>query len=201
MNRQARRTGARSPAWHPAASGSFVTAGTSAQVRAAYTGAWGEVIRDEDRPTVKAISLQRWAGLAWAGQWEHQTYLAVPATRGGKAGPGGHLRARRRQFLSRLSPARSADRVGLMSEPLESPFPRVLPGGSFFVSRPVGRTIRVFLGFARIALGRLMVDGRWLTSAMADRPSSGPAFNLPDGLEPSGCPPARRSGFGWSGRR
>jgi hypothetical protein len=62
--------------------------GTSAQVRAAYTGAWGEVIRDEDRPTVKAISLQRWAGLAWAGQWEHQTYLAVPATRGGKAGPG-----------------------------------------------------------------------------------------------------------------
>ena len=62
--------------------------GTSAQVRAAYTGAWGEVIRDEDRPTVKAISLQRWAGLAWAGQWEHQTYLAVPSTRGGKAGPG-----------------------------------------------------------------------------------------------------------------
>ena len=56
--------------------------GTSAQVRAAYTGAWGEVIRDEDRPTVKAISLQR-----WAGQWEHQTYLTVPATRGGKAGP------------------------------------------------------------------------------------------------------------------
>lgn len=61
--------------------------GTSAQVRAAYTGAWGEVIRDEDRPTVKAISLQRWAGLAWQGQWEHQTYLAVPSTRGGKAGP------------------------------------------------------------------------------------------------------------------
>ncbi len=30
--------------------------GSSAQVRAAYAGAWGEVIRDEDRPTVKAIS-------------------------------------------------------------------------------------------------------------------------------------------------
>ena len=44
--------------------------GSSAQVRAAYTNAWGEVIRDEDRPTVRAISLQRWAGLAWAGQWE-----------------------------------------------------------------------------------------------------------------------------------
>src|SRR6185312_8326949 len=58
---------------------------SSSQVRAAYTGAWGEVIRDEDRPTVRAISLQRWAGQAWAGQWEHQTYLAVPATRGGKA--------------------------------------------------------------------------------------------------------------------
>src|SRR3954449_5761116 len=59
---------------------------SSSQVRAAYTGAWGEVIRDEDRPTVRAISLQRWTGQAWAGQWEHQTYLAVPTTRGGKAG-------------------------------------------------------------------------------------------------------------------
>jgi hypothetical protein len=57
--------------------------GTSAQVRAAYAGAWGEVIRDEDRPTVRAISLQRWTGQAWAGQWEHQSYLAVPNTRGG----------------------------------------------------------------------------------------------------------------------
>lgn len=61
--------------------------GSSAQVRAAYAGAWGEVIRDEDRPTVKTISLQRWAGLAWAGQWEHQSYLAVPNTRGGKSNP------------------------------------------------------------------------------------------------------------------
>jgi hypothetical protein len=59
--------------------------GSSAQVRAAYLGAWGEVIRDEDRPTVRAISLQKWTGLAWAGQWEHQQYLALPATRNGKA--------------------------------------------------------------------------------------------------------------------
>lgn len=59
---------------------------SSSQVRAAYTGAWGEVIRDEDRPTVRAISLQRWAGLAWAGSWEHQTYLAVPTSRSGKTG-------------------------------------------------------------------------------------------------------------------
>src|SRR5438477_13207858 len=58
----------------------------SSQVRAAYAGAWGEVIRDEDRPTVRAISLQRWAGQAWTGQWEHQTYLAVPTTRTGKTG-------------------------------------------------------------------------------------------------------------------
>jgi hypothetical protein len=61
---------------------------SSSQVRAAYTGAWGEVIRDEDRPTVRAISLQRWAGQFWSGQWEHQMYLAVPTARGGKTGTG-----------------------------------------------------------------------------------------------------------------
>jgi len=61
---------------------------SSSQVRAAYAGAWGEVIRDEDRPTVRAISLQRWAGQFWSGQWEHQMYLAVPATRTGKAAGG-----------------------------------------------------------------------------------------------------------------
>jgi hypothetical protein len=44
------------------------------------------VIRDEDRPTVRAISLQRWAGQFWSGQWEHQQYLAVPTARGGKTG-------------------------------------------------------------------------------------------------------------------
>jgi hypothetical protein len=61
---------------------------SSSQVRAAYTGAWGEVIRDEDRPTVRAISLQRWTGQFWSGQWEHQTYLAVPTARVGKTGTG-----------------------------------------------------------------------------------------------------------------
>jgi hypothetical protein len=61
---------------------------SSSQVRAAYTGAWGEVIRDEDRPTVRAISLQRWTGQFWSGQWEHQMYLAVPTARSGKAGTG-----------------------------------------------------------------------------------------------------------------
>src|SRR5271157_2401857 len=58
---------------------------SSSQVRAAYAGAWGEVIRDEDRPTVRAISLQRWAGQFWSGQWENQMYLTVPTTRSGKA--------------------------------------------------------------------------------------------------------------------
>lgn len=43
------------------------------------------MIRDEDRPTVRAISLQRWAGQFWSGQWEHQMYLTVPTTRSGKA--------------------------------------------------------------------------------------------------------------------
>src|SRR3954462_8362077 len=61
---------------------------SSSQVRAAYTGAWGEVIRDEDRPTVRAISLQRWTGQFWSGQWEHQMYLAVPTTRTGKPASG-----------------------------------------------------------------------------------------------------------------
>jgi hypothetical protein len=59
---------------------------SASQVRAAYAGAWGEVIRDEDRPTVRTISLQKWAGQAWAGQWEHQTNLPVPSTRGKTAG-------------------------------------------------------------------------------------------------------------------
>lgn len=53
---------------------------SSSQVRAAYVGAWGEVIRDEDRPTVQSISLQKWAGQVWAGQWEHQQSLEVPAS-------------------------------------------------------------------------------------------------------------------------
>jgi hypothetical protein len=61
---------------------------SSSQVRAAYTGAWGEVIRDEDRPTVRAISLQKWAGQFWSGQWEHQQYLAVPTARVGKSTTG-----------------------------------------------------------------------------------------------------------------
>ena len=54
---------------------------SASQARAAYIGAWSEVIRDEDRPTVKQISLQKWAGKVWQGQWEHQDYLKVPSAR------------------------------------------------------------------------------------------------------------------------
>lgn len=61
---------------------------SSSQVRAAYTGAWGEVIRDEDRPTVRAISLQKWSGQFWSGQWEHQMFLALPTARPAKPGSG-----------------------------------------------------------------------------------------------------------------
>src|SRR5690242_2036503 len=61
---------------------------SSSQVRAAYTGAWGEVIRDEDRPTVRTISLQKWTGQFWSGQWEHQMFLPLPTARPAKAGSG-----------------------------------------------------------------------------------------------------------------
>jgi hypothetical protein len=61
---------------------------SSSQVRAAYTGAWGEVIRDEDRPTVRTISLQKWTGQFWSGQWEHQMFLPLPTARPGKTGTG-----------------------------------------------------------------------------------------------------------------
>lgn len=53
---------------------------SSSQVRAAYVGAWGDVIRDEDRPSVASISLQRWSGQVWAGQWEHHMALDIPVT-------------------------------------------------------------------------------------------------------------------------
>ena len=59
---------------------------SSSQVRAAYTGAWGEVIRDEDRPTVRTISLQKWTGQFWSGQWEHQMFLPLPTARPAKPG-------------------------------------------------------------------------------------------------------------------
>lgn len=82
---------------------------SSSQVRAAYAGAWGEVIRDEDRPTVRAISLQKWAGQFWSGQWEHQMYLAVPTTRTGKGplGEAGELEVDEDEALETSDGAKS----------------------------------------------------------------------------------------------
>ena len=44
------------------------------------------MIRDEDRPTVRTISLQKWTGQFWSGQWEHQMFLPLPTGRPAKPG-------------------------------------------------------------------------------------------------------------------
>jgi hypothetical protein len=51
---------------------------SSTQVRAGFTPAFLEVLDDEERDHVRAISLQRWHGAPDAGHWVHQTNLAVP---------------------------------------------------------------------------------------------------------------------------
>ncbi len=51
---------------------------SSTQVRAGYAGAYAEVLDDEERDHVRAISLQRWHGAPDAGKWMHQTNLNVP---------------------------------------------------------------------------------------------------------------------------
>ena len=50
---------------------------SSSQVRAAYAGAWGEVIRDEDRPP-SGPSRCNGVGPVLAGQWEHQILSGRP---------------------------------------------------------------------------------------------------------------------------
>ena len=51
---------------------------SSTQVRAGFTAAFVEVLDDEERDHVRAISLQRWHGAPDAGRWVHQTNLSVP---------------------------------------------------------------------------------------------------------------------------
>ncbi len=51
---------------------------SSTQVRAGYAGAYVEVLDEEERDHVRAISLQRWHGAPDAGKWMHQTNLNVP---------------------------------------------------------------------------------------------------------------------------
>jgi hypothetical protein len=52
---------------------------SSTQVRAGFASAYFELLDDEERERVKAISLQRWQGAADAGRWLHQTNLSVPS--------------------------------------------------------------------------------------------------------------------------
>ena len=51
---------------------------SSTQVRAGFTSAFFEVLDDEERDHVTAVSLQRWHGAPDSGRWIHQTNLTVP---------------------------------------------------------------------------------------------------------------------------
>ena len=51
---------------------------SSTQVRAGFGQAFFEVLDDEEREHVRAVSLQRWHGAPDAGRWMHQTNLTVP---------------------------------------------------------------------------------------------------------------------------
>ena len=51
---------------------------SSTQVRAGFTSAFFDVLDDEERDHVNAVSLQRWHGAPDAGRWIHQTNLTVP---------------------------------------------------------------------------------------------------------------------------
>lgn len=53
---------------------------SSTQVRAGFTTAFTEVLDDEERDHVQAISLQRWQGAPDAGRWIHHTNLNLPNT-------------------------------------------------------------------------------------------------------------------------
>jgi hypothetical protein len=52
---------------------------SSTQVRAGFGQAYFEVLDEEERDHVRAISLQRWHGAPDAGRWLHQTNLTVPS--------------------------------------------------------------------------------------------------------------------------
>jgi hypothetical protein len=51
---------------------------SSTQVRAGFGAAFADLLDDEEREHVQAISLQRWHGAPDAGRWMHQTNLAIP---------------------------------------------------------------------------------------------------------------------------
>jgi hypothetical protein len=51
---------------------------SSPQVRAGYRAAFMDLLDEEERGHVKAISMQRWQGAPDSGRWVHQSDLPVP---------------------------------------------------------------------------------------------------------------------------
>ena len=51
---------------------------SSTQVRGNFAEAYFDLLDDEERGHVRAISLQRWQGAPDAGRWIQQTTLTVP---------------------------------------------------------------------------------------------------------------------------
>ena len=52
---------------------------SSTQVRAGFRTAFLDLLDDEEREHVKAVSLQRWNGAPDSGRWVHQANLPVPS--------------------------------------------------------------------------------------------------------------------------
>jgi hypothetical protein len=51
---------------------------SSPQVRAGYRAAFIDLLDEEERSHIKAISMQRWQGAPDSGRWVHQSDLPVP---------------------------------------------------------------------------------------------------------------------------
>lgn len=51
---------------------------SSTQVRAGFRNAFFDLLDDEEREHVKAVSLQRWQGAPDSGRWVQQASLPVP---------------------------------------------------------------------------------------------------------------------------
>ena len=51
---------------------------SSTQVRAGFRTAFLDLLDEEEREHVKAVSLQRWNGAPDSGRWVHQANMPVP---------------------------------------------------------------------------------------------------------------------------